>query len=1103
MTFPAGHAERLDARTGLTQTPVMPVCATCGESSPEGAKFCPSCGERLAELPLQVRKTVTSLFCDLAGSTVLAESLDDPEAIHDVLTRYLRAMTKVIEKHGGAVEKFAGDAILGTFGAPVAHEDDALRAVRAAVEMREALSELNQELEPRWGVALQLKIGINSGEVVTGDAIAGQAMALGDPVNVAARLEQTAGPGDIILGEPTLRLVGAAVEVDDPQPLSLKGKAEQVAAYRLVSVAAEPGPAAWRFTRPMVGRTRELVVLREILGRVVSEGHAELAVIAGSAGVGKSRLVGAFIDGLGSEATVHGARCPSYGERATFWPLAEVVRAHAGVLFSDEPSAVEAKLVQAVSAITEDRGEQVWLADRIVSLAGPVSIEQQSTDPAEAFSAWSRFLERVASPRPLVLVFEDLHWAEEAFLDFLEVLADSPASILVLGTARPDLDENRLPGTAPFLRLEPLAPDDMWALVDGITKGLPSDLREWVVARAGGNPFFAEALAAMIGERGPARDGALHVPDTIEALVTARIDALPKSLRSLMLNASVVGSSIRTDLLSSMGGVERGAVEEGMSDLIKKELFRSTGTPHAYEFWHDVVREVLYKQIPRARRSAMHRAVAEWLEDQGTEESADLLAYHYGRAFELAVEAREPQDIRRHLADRTLSSAVPPARRALATADPEAAATLVARAARALSEIPAPDRDVVGEAGRILVALGKWSEAADLLSPFADSGHLLIQRELGIAMCKLHRDDPRGAAYRRGQDYLERAAARGDPDAIASLAGTWKGIDEGMVRELYRRAAEIDPADPYPLGNLLEHEVQAAGDLSPVDGMRDRIGAAIERCRRQAAEGQNLPWAYFDLGKFSLLLELPYEALGAYTKAVDLSPASFMVETSLGSLERLSTVADRVWGLTWARELLVLAGRARFAEEEAADASISPPVFIVAGGTSSYDDEVDPYRELLLEAFRDATGTVISGGTEHGVSALAGDLGDRYPRALHTLGYLPETLPEDAAPDSRYHEQRRTPGETFSPLEPLTYWDDLLNAGIRPSQVKVIGIGGGPIAAAEYGVALALGATVGLISGSGRAADEILSDPHWAQSKGLTPLAPSSQSVLSFLLGQR
>jgi hypothetical protein len=367
-------------------------------------------------------------------------------------------------------------------------------------------------------------------------------------------------------------------------------------------------------------------------------------------------------------------------------------------------------------------------------------------------------------------------------------------------------------------------------------------------------------------------------------------------------------------------------------------------------------------------------------------------------------------------------------------------------------------------------------------------------------MCKLHRDDPLGADYRRGQAYLERAAAHGDADAIASLAGTWKGIDEKKVRELYRRASEIDPADPYPLGNLLEYEIEAAGDLSPVEGMRDWIAAAIERCRQQAAGGQNLPWAHYDLGKFRLLLGLPYEGLAAYAKAVDLSPAAFMVETSLVSLRRLSAVADRAPGLTWARDLLALARRAKFAGGEATDGSISPPVLLLAGGTSSDEEETRAYRPLLLEAFRDFTGTVISGGTVLGVSGLAGDIGERYPHALRTIGYLPHSLPAGVEPDSRYHEVRRTAGQSFSPLEPLTYWDDLLRAGIWPSQVKLIGIGGGRVAAAEYAIALALGATLGVIRGSGRAADEILSDSQWSSSRRLTPLSSDAEAIRAFLV---
>jgi class 3 adenylate cyclase/tetratricopeptide (TPR) repeat protein len=1080
----------------------MVVCPRCGESSPEGARFCQRCGARLGEAPAQLRKTITSLFCDLAGSTALAESLADPEAIHDVLSRYLVAMTTVIERHGGAVEKFAGDAILGTFGVPLSHEDDALRAVRAAVEMREALSSLNDELEPRWGVALQLKIGINSGEVLTGDSISGQAIALGDPVNVAARLEQTAEPGDIVLGETTLRLVGTAVQVDAPRELPVKGKAGRVAAYRLVGLTRDTALAAGRFTHPMVGRARELQALHDAYRRVVTEGRAEALVVVGSAGVGKSRLVAAFEVEVEGEATIYSARCPSYGERTAFWPLAEVVRTNAGVTASDTAAAVEGKLGSAVDAVVQDRGERLWIADSLASLIGVGPARETAREEADCFAAWRRFLERVAAPGPLVLVFEDLHWAKDALLDFLGVLRGSARPILVAGTARPDVDESRLErAEGTLLRLEPLASTEIAAVVEGVAgQSLPSEIRDEVVSRAGGNPLFAEALVVTIAERGLETIDSLVVPETVEALVAARLDALPHHVRSLLLDAAVVGLSISAEAVSSMAGLDPGTVKDGVKDLVRREFLRPAGGDEKYEFWHGLVREVAYKQIPRTSRSAKHGAFAEWLEEKSGDAAADLLAHHFGRAFDLAVEARESQGIRQHLAPRSFRYRVLAARRALQGADPGAAATLLAAAAKALREIPAPDLETVGEAGGLLVTLGRWSEAIDILVRFADSTQPHILRALGVALCKLYRDDPHGTEYRSGQAYLERAAAHDDSDAMASLAGTWKGIDDRKARELYRRASDIDPADPYPLGNLIEFELQAAGDLSPLEELRERISGAVERCQEQAAGGQNLPWAYYDLGKFRLLLQLPYEGLEAFAKAVALSPAAFMVETSLGSLHRLSSFSDRVPGLEWSRQLLALALRVRSSGTATSRGSTAGPVVVLAGATSAEgDSKKEAYRSDFLEAFRDFRGTVISGGTVRGVSGLAGDLGERYPAAMRAVGYLPRTLPAGVEPDGRYHELRRTEGESFSPLEPLTYWDDLLSAGIPAPNVKMIGIGGGRVAGAEYAIGLALGATLGIIRGTGRAADGILSDEHWSSKRQLIPLKPDAQALRSFL----
>lgn len=1047
-------------------------------------------------MPL-LRRTVTALFCDLAGSTALAESLADPEAIHDVLTRYLRAMKTVIERHGGTVEKFAGDAILGAFGVPLSHEDDALRAVRAALEMREALSTLNAELDERWGVSLEIKIGINSGEFLTGDSIAGHTMTLGDPMNVAARLEQTADPGDIVLGEPTVRLVGAAVRVEDPRPLALKGKSGDVPAYRLVALTPETARTR-RFSRAMVGRADELQALRGTYRRVVQSGDAAMVVVTGSPGIGKSRLVSAATSEMEGEATVYWARCPSYGERTTFWPLAQVVRAHADLTESDDDATVEWKLGRVVEALVEERGEQLWLIDRLASLTGLATGEPSIADAPDATRAWRQLLEYVAGLRPLVLVFEDLHWAEDLFLDFLGRIARCAAPILLLCTARPDLDEHRLNETsARIIRLEPLRPDEIGRLVEELAgERLPSELRDQVIARAGGNALFAEALVTLIAERG--LQPADRVPETVEALVGARLDALPQEQHAMVFDAAVVGTSIRASALSSMTGLDTRAVEEALIELVQRDILRPGGPPNEYEFRHELAREVAYKRIPRAARFAKHRSFVAWLEGLREDAPADLLAYHSERAFAIAVEAREPRDVRGRLAEHAFLDQVRAAQRSLQSSDPASAAKLLVRAAQALSEIADPDLDAVALAGRLLVTLGRWRETVELLDPFADSAHLRIPRELGVALCKLHRDDPRGDEYRRGQALLDRAASYGDVDAIASLAGTWKGIDEEKVRTLYRRASDFDPADPYALGNLLECEIQAARDLSPVDEMRDRIAAAIERCRQQVADAENLPWAHFDLGKLHLVLGLPSESLSAYAKAIDLSPAAYMVETSLASLTRLAEASDDVLALESSRDLLELALRAKFTDEDAGDGSISAPVVVIAGGTSSEEaSRSEEYRPMLLDTFGNFEGNLISGGTAQGVSGLAGDLAQRYPQTLRVIGYLPGDAAIEA--DGRYAELRRTSGTSFSPREPLTYWADVLRAGVRPSQVKVIGIGGGAVAAAEYAIALALGATVGIVAGSGRAADEILADSHWSSSARLKTLAPDPAVLGAFL----
>lgn len=411
----------------------------------------------------------------------------------------------------------------------------------------------------------------------------------------------------------------------------------------------------------------------------------------------------------------------------------------------------------------------------------------------------------------------------------------------------------------------------------------------------------------------------------------------------------------------------------------------------------------------------------------------------------------------------------------------------------------------------LAIALGDWPLVIRVLSPFvaddAAKSPIPVLRDLGTALCRLHGDQPAGDDYLRGQRYLELACEADDVDAICTFAGTWKGVDDARARDLYRRAFELDPTNPYPLGNYLELELDS--DPAVLASMGPLLRGAIERCERYVAAGINLPWAHFDLGRFHLLLGEPYEALAAYASAITTSTAAFMVDTSLASLERLARALGDPPGFDWARRLLLLGLASRFASEVTIErvrqlastgvAPLAPPVVIVAGGTDPrLEEQMRGYADLLSDGFADFAGTIVSGGSTQGISGIVGDIGRSSGGRIRTVGYLPGQIPADATPDPDYDELRETGGHGFSPLEPLQNWVDLMASGVPPAGVRVLGVNGGRIAALEYRIALALGATVGLIADSGREAGRLLGDDRWASSR-LLHLPVDPETLLVFV----
>jgi class 3 adenylate cyclase/tetratricopeptide (TPR) repeat protein len=551
------------------------------------------------------RKTVTVLFCDVTGSTELGESID-PEALRELLARYFERMKAIVERHGGTVEKFIGDAVMAVFGVPAAHEDDALRAVRAAAEMREALPELG----------LRARIGLNTGMVVTGTE---ERLATGDAVNVAARLEQAAETGEVLLGEPTLALVREAVEVEPVEPLGLKGKAESVPAHRLLRVLGAPER---RHETPFVGRDRELALVREAAGRAQAEQRCELVTILGDAGVGKSRLVAEALALL--EALVVRGRCLPYGEGITYWPVVEVLK-QLDTLPPDEEAASAVRSLLGADDTTVSAEEIAW--------------------------AFRKTLEHAAAGRLFVVVFDDVHAGEETFLDLVEhvALLSSGAPILLLCMGRPELAERR-PGWPVQLRLEPLPAEDVASLIPA---RIGDSLREQISRAAGGNPLFVGEMLAMAGEG----DGEVVVPPTLQALLAARLDQLEETERTVLECGAVEGEVFHRGAVQALASGEQ-AVTPRLAALVRKQLIAPDKAQirgeDGFRFRHLLIRDAAYDALPKAARADLHARFAGWLEEHGTAvvELDELLGYHLEQAVhyrrelgredkELAAAARE------------------------------------------------------------------------------------------------------------------------------------------------------------------------------------------------------------------------------------------------------------------------------------------------------------------------------------------------------------------------------------------------------------------------------------------------------------------------------
>jgi class 3 adenylate cyclase/tetratricopeptide (TPR) repeat protein len=730
------------------------------------AAFCNGCGAALvvAVAPRAQRKTVTVLFCDVTGSTAMGERLD-PESLRHVMRRYFDAARKVIEQHGGTVEKFIGDAVMAVFGVPVLHEDDALRAVRAAAGLRDALPGLNSDLERDYATTVTLRMGVNTGQVVTGTE---ERLATGDAVNVAARLEQAAAPGEILIGPETWRLVRDAVAVEALAPLELKGKSLPVAAYRLLRIGGDP-PSSRAVETPMVGRITHLRMLGDAFANVADGRSCGLFTILGAAGVGKSRLSAEFLRNV--DATVLRGRCLSYGEGITYWPVISIVK-----------QLLEAPNGVAAIAMME--------RDTNVATAIKVLLGEQEAATSSAEIAWAvrKLLECAAEARPLVTLFDDIHWGEPTLFDLIEHVGDlsRDAPILVLCLGRPELLDRR-PGwgggklNATTVLLEPLNAAETETLIEELLPGqgdIDPQLRDRVRTAAAGNPLFVEEIIAMVRESSVSD---FTVPPTIRALLAARFDQLRPEERSVLERGSIEGQSFHRSAVEMMAPGEHD-LSGNLTTLVRKDLLRPDrpvfAGEDAFKFRHLLIRDAAYDALSKADRAQLHQRFAGWLLERGDdlEQLDEIAGYHLEQAFRYRGELGPADDEARELAAAAAEHLDAAGRRALDRGDMGAAVNLLKRAS---SLLPSHTPNIGLEETLIhgLGMCGSPSEAVSraeaVASSCAAAGDRLGEVRAILAGAIWRGNvDPAGHRERQGallddvRPVIERS---GDASALASL----------------------------------------------------------------------------------------------------------------------------------------------------------------------------------------------------------------------------------------------------------------------------------------------------------------------------------------------
>ena len=830
------------------------------------ANFCMRCGAPLGVRGPDERKVVTVLFCDLVDFTAWAERRD-PEEVHATLRAYHAEVVKRIEHYGGAVEKFIGDAVLGLFGVPAAHEDDPERAVRAALRILDALATMNDE----QGYDLHVRIGINTGEAIVsttrGEQLGGSIA--GDVVNTGSRLQAAAPIDGVLVGEATQRATSHVFVYEEREPVVAKGKADPLAVWQPIQARSRIGvDLRERPSTPFIGRTAEVALLRQVFRLATrapgsaTRGDRSIPVVlvAGEAGVGKSRLIrefSAYVDELPDLVRWRVGRCLPYGEGVRFWALGEIVKAEAGILDTDDVEATRAKLDESLVALRIADDEREWLSTMLAPLVG-LAGTGASPPRHEVFAAWRAFCAALGQDAPTILIFEDLHWADEALLAFLTSLAMRVEGVplMVVCVARPELADRHPDWDAPLpnltrISLPPLDEQESRGLLGALLEGAALDraTEAALLERAGGNPLFAEEFVRMLrdrGELGLGRRGSIPVPRSLGALVVARLDALPAELKSLVQDASVLGKVFWPGGLAAVAATEREDVEARLPFLLRRELVRKVDgstIPGEAElaFRHDVIVEVAYAQIPKRERAEKHRRAAAWIHATAGERAIDFaeeLAHHLQQALELSrtVDAALRRDAGR---------AMVLAAERVGPLDAGAAAAYLDRALDLLGDDDPARLEALTQAAGIAGSMGRFADEERLyrlaLAGRAESGDTLAVGELTSMLARSvmlqGRLDEADELFEDAVRTLEQAHP--DSPALARVsarmagqrfvAGDYAGARAWAERALAITGDADEPADAIVLA--LQYRGSARAELGEPEGLED-MRAASRLARR-------------------------------------------------------------------------------------------------------------------------------------------------------------------------------------------------------------------------------------------------------------------------------